>query len=161
MQGTHRLRNVVLAGVVGLLAAAAAAGIALSIVNYRRATTWEDRADASEARAQDLGGQLTASEADRAELQVRIDELAAEKAKAEDEQRVTEAQRDTAYYIIGLAEAFSADAGQCVSDLDAVVVAVLNFYPPAYVGALYDQAVASCAVADSSFASFAAAVASL
>lgn len=157
-------------------------GFGLALVNYRRADTWHDRADqwqarsiAAEERARNLETDLTASReqaalltigldaanADRAALQQRIDQLAGEKATAQDQQRVAEAERDSAVYVSNLASTAAVDGAQCLSDVGNALDAIVSFYSGAYVDSMVDRAVSSCGRFDSSYRRFANAVGGL
>jgi hypothetical protein len=174
------LRIVAAAGVVVLVAVAVAvAGIAMAVVNYQRASTWEDRAVEWEARAvasderaaqldRDLAEArnnlaimtigLDTANADRLELQGRVDELAGEKASAQDQQRVAEAERDTAYYFAGLAGDAAENGALCLNDVFVALDAINSYSYGFYVDSLISQAVYSCGQFDDSYNTFARAV---
>ena len=160
---------------LAVLSVAAVVGIALSIINFQRARTWEtrssdweSRANTAEQRSSELTTQLTdsrnesairqialeASEEDRQELQLRIDGLANEKASAQDQQRLAEGERDYAVYVSGLASGAAIDARQCLDDVNTALSAIVDFLSPSYIDSLIDRAVASCAASDQSYATF-------
>ncbi|HXK34324.1 MAG TPA: hypothetical protein VNM91_09950 [Dehalococcoidia bacterium] len=101
---------------------------------------------------------LDNSEEDRANLQIRIDDLAGEKASAEDRQRVAEAERDSAVYVANVASTAASDARQCLSDISVALDAIVSYASASYINLLVDVAVASCGQADASYAQFISAV---
>jgi septal ring factor EnvC (AmiA/AmiB activator)/ribosomal protein L40E len=177
----RRPGSFILAGAIGILALVAIGMGVLALVNYRRANTWQNRSHEWQSRAEtseqhaadvehqlaDTEGQLAVtkialerSDGDRKTLQARVDQLAGEKASAEDQQRAAESERDSANYLLGLATRAATDARQCIADIERAVEAIANYRTTsmAYIDSLINQVGVSCGTSDNSYRRFAAAV---
>jgi TolA-binding protein len=135
------------AGLVALLVATGAA----TVLSYRNGQAWERRAgqqtaraEGAERRADELRGQLDKSEANVAQLQHRIDDLADEKAQAEDEREILRVYAERYQQLTRAAGSVTDELSTCIGELADAMSLIGN--PYASSGYL-DQAVADCQTA--------------
>jgi TolA-binding protein len=135
------------AGLAVLLVAAAAS----AVLSYRSGRAWERRAgqqtaraEAAERRAAELKGQLDKSEATVAQLQRRIDDLADEKAQAEDEREILRVYAKRYQQLTQAAGSVTDELSTCIGELADAMSLIGD--PYASTGYL-DQAVDDCKTA--------------
>ena len=134
----------------GLVVVVVAAGTS-AVLSYRNGRAWErranqqaGRAEAAEQRAGELRGQLDTSEASVDRLQRRIDDLADEKAQAEDEREILRVYAKQYRELTQTAGSVTDELAVCISELANAMSLIGN--PYASTGYL-DQAVDDCQTA--------------
>jgi chromosome segregation ATPase len=135
------------AGLAALLVAAGAA----TVLSYRNGQAWERRAsqqtaraEGAERRADELRGQLDKSEANVAQLQRRIDDLADEKAQAEDEREILRVYAERYQQLTRAAGSVTDELSTCIGELADAMSLIGNPYASS---SYLDQAVADCQTA--------------
>jgi hypothetical protein len=112
--------------------ALAAAGVAVVVLGavafiaHQEGEQWKRRAEQWEDRAASLNERLTESEADANALEVRVDGLANEKARAQDERNAADSQRRVYGALAGLAAEAVDDLENCRSSLARTLSATIS-----------------------------------
>jgi TolA-binding protein len=143
-----RWRRWLAAGLASLLVVTVAA---TAVRSYRNGQAWErragqqaTRADAAERRATELRGQLDTSEASVQQLQRRIDDLADEKAQAEDEREILRVYAKQYRELTQTAGSVTDELAVCISELADAMSLIGNPYAST---SYLDQAVDDCQTA--------------
>jgi predicted nuclease with TOPRIM domain len=121
------------------------------LTSYQNGRAWEERAgreavraDAAERRAGELREQLDASEARVDDLQERMNDLADEKANAEDQREILRVYAKRYKELTDLAGGVSLDLSSCIAQLaDAMSMLGNPYASPTY----FDLAVSDCRTA--------------
>jgi hypothetical protein len=134
----------------GLAVLLVAAGTS-AVLSYRNGQAWErragqqaTRAEAAERRATELRGQLDKSEASVDRLQRRIDDLADEKAQAEDEREILRVYAEQYQDLTHTAGSVTDELAVCISELANAMSLIGNPYAST---SYLDQAVDDCRTA--------------
>jgi gas vesicle protein len=105
--------------VSGVLAVALVAVLIMNFTNVDNGTQWKKRATTSEALTSQMQAKLKASEESAAQLKARTISLANEKAKAEDDQTVTNISKKVADSISSKLDTCTADLQEVFSEIAA------------------------------------------